>query len=50
MNSSLQCLMHTVPLLPVFLARDSISPFEQSIYRGEVVGAFQSLTGMVWQV
>lgn len=50
MNSALQCLVHTDPLRSVFLAGAPLKLNPQSHYKGEVVGAFQSLMSMLWQV
>jgi ubiquitin C-terminal hydrolase len=50
MNSALQCLMHTDPLRSVFVAGAPLNLNPQSHYEGEVVGAFQSLMSMLWQV
>lgn len=53
MNSSLQCLMHTVPLLKVFLSHayeadvNTVNPLGM---KGELAQGFGGLMGMAWQV
>ena len=53
MNSSLQCLLHTVPLMEVFLSGrfkldlNRSNPLGQ---KGELAEAFADLMGSVWKV
>lgn len=53
MNSSLQCLMHSVPIMSVFLS----GQYEQDLNRtnplgmkGQLATAFGSLMSNVWKV
>jgi len=51
MNSGLQCLVHTLPLLPIFLAGGQEDPYAVSTPRGAALAsAFGDLMGIVWQV
>lgn len=53
MNSSLQCLMHSVPILSVFLSGTYEADLNTSNplgMKGQLATAFGSLMGKVWRV
>ena len=53
MNSSLQCLLHTVPLMRCFLSgryKDDLNRTNPLGQKGELAEAFAALMGSIWKV
>ncbi len=53
MNSSLQCLMHAVPIMRVFFScayESDINTTNPLGMKGELATAFGSLMGNIWKV
>ena len=53
MNSSLQCLLHTTPLIRCFLSgryKDDLNRTNPLGQKGELAEAFADLMGAIWKV